>query len=258
MLSHCLIIISGLLVFEVTMFSDTLTIQATDDIYAAGHSTLPATLYPGTFSPSVSFAADPNQILTFSSVIGLVGCNRSITNGPDGTCFPGVSTTVTSYGGLSGIDVDQANFFLVGVFLDNTEPSGPGPSVLSYNYGTPGSLNTTDPNFSPTLDQVFFIGDGLTGTGTGLEQIFNVPADATRLYLGFADSFDSVPSYYADNVGSLAATFTFTTEPSSVPEPASDFLVTACLIAALFVYRRKFRAKVALTGVASSRRTIGL
>jgi hypothetical protein len=115
--------------------------------------------------------------------------------------------------------------FLVGVFLDATEPSGPGPSVLDYNYGTPGSLSTTDPSFSPALDQVFFIGDGLTGTGTGQELAFDVPTGADRLYLGFADSFDSVPSYYADNVGSLTATFAITTT-TETPEPAYGFLLT--------------------------------
>ncbi len=232
-----LIIVSGLVMFELNVFSDTLTVPATSDIYGAGQSTLPATIYPGTFPPSASFAADPDQILTFSSVTGLVGCNFFITNGPDGTCFPNVNTTVTSYGGLSGIDVYQANMFLVGVFLDNSAPSGPGPSVLDYNYGTPGSLNTTDADFSPELDQVFFIGDGLTGTGTGQEQIFQVPADATRLYLGFADSFDSVPSYYADNVGSLTATFAFTT----IPEPSYVFLVTGALFAGILMRRRKVR-----------------
>jgi hypothetical protein len=243
--SQCLIIASGLMILDVNVFSDTITINGTDDIYAAGHSTLPATIYPGTFPPSDSFAADPNQILTFSSVMGMVGCNFVITNGPDGTCFPGVNTTVTSYGGLSGIDVYQANMFLVGVFLNNTEPTGPGPSVLKYNYGTVGSLNTTDAGFSPALNQVFFIGDGLTGTGTGLEQIFHVPADATRLYLGFADSFDSVPSYYADNPGSLTATFAFTTEPTAVPEPTSVFLVIGGLLMGGLCHPRKFGARLA-------------
>src|SRR5580704_2817212 len=204
--SQCLIVVLDLVVFAVNGFSDTLTVLGIDDIYAAGHGTLPATIYPGTFPPSDSFLADPNQILTFSSVTGTVGCNFFITNGPDGTCFPGVNTTVTSYGGLSGISVHQANMFLVGVFLGASEPSGAGPLVLSYNYGTPGSLSTTDPSFSPGLDQVFFIGDGLTGTGAGDQQVFHVPAGASRLYLGFADSFDSVPSYYADNPGSLTAT----------------------------------------------------
>lgn len=239
-LRQCLTIVSGLVVFGGSVFSDTLTVNADDDIYAAGHSTLPATIYPGAFPVSVSFAADPNQILMFSSVTGMVGCNFTITNGPDGTCWPGVNTTVTSYGGLSGINADQANMFLVGVFLDNSEPSGTGPSVLSYNYGTPGSLNTTDPTFSPALDQVFFIGDGLTGTDTGLEQIFLVPPGATRFYLGFADSFDSVPSYYADDFGQLTATFSIT---SSAPEPAWVVLVPSALLIGVAFYRRKFRAR---------------
>jgi hypothetical protein len=242
-LAKVMIIVSGLMILDVSVFSDTLTINGTDDIYAAGHSTLPATIFPGTFPPLDSFVADPNQILTFSSVTGMVGCNFVITNGPDGTCFKGVNTTVTSYGGISGIDANQANMFLVGVFLDNAEPSGAGPSVLKYNYGTAGSLKTTDASFSPELDQVFFIGDGLTGTGTGLEQIFHVPADATRLYLGFADSFDSVPSFYADDPGSLKATFTFTNEPTAVPEPTYVFLFMGVLLIGVLFHRRKFGAR---------------
>ena len=241
-LGQCLIIVSGLVIFEVNVFADTLTIQATDDIYAAGHSTLPNTIYPGTFSPSDTFPVDPNEILAFSSVTGMVGCNFVITNGPDGTCWPGVNTTVTSYGGLSGIDVDHANMFLVGVFLGPAAPSGPGPSVLKYNYGTVGSLSTADASFSPQLDQVFFIGDGLTGTGTGQKQDFDVTAGADRLYLGFADSFDSVPSYYADDVGSLTATFAITT--TATPEPAYGVLLTGGIFIAALFYRRRFRARV--------------
>src|SRR5580658_3895064 len=141
-LSQCVIMVSGLLGFGVNVFSDTLTIQATDDIYAAG-GTLPDTIYPGTFPVSDTFAVGPNEILTFSSVTGMVGCNFVITNGPDGPCWPGVNTTVTSYGGLSGIDAYQDNMFLVGVFLDDNEPSGLGPADLMYNYGTPGSLSTS-------------------------------------------------------------------------------------------------------------------
>jgi hypothetical protein len=241
-LSQCLILVTGLVVLELNVFAATLTVVATSDIYGSGHSTVPATIYPGTLPPSYDFTADPNEILKFSSVTGTVGCNFAITNGPDGTCYPGVSTTVTSYGGLSGIDVDQANMFLVGVFLNGSEPSGPGPTVLDYNYGTAGSLATTGATFSPLLDQVFFIGDGLTGTGTGQEQVFNVPTGADRLYLGFADSFDSVPSYYADDVGSLTATFAITA--TTIPEPAAGvFLATGLFIGALG-YRRKIWAVV--------------
>jgi hypothetical protein len=238
--SQCLMVVLGVMMFAMNMFSETVTVQAIDDIYAAGHSTVPNTLYPGTFPTSTSFTAGPNQILTFSSVTGTVGCNFVITNGPDGTCFPAFGTTVTSYGGISGISVNGLNMFLVGVFLSAAEPSGAGPPVLSYNYGTPGGLNTTDPGFAPGLDQVFFIGDGLTGTGAGLEQIFHVPGNASRLSLGFADSFDSVPSYYADDVGSLTASFTIT----SSPEPKIDFLITAGVLLGVAFCRRKFRTKM--------------
>jgi hypothetical protein len=233
-----LMMVLGVTLFAMNMFSDTVTVQATDDIYAAGHSTLPATLFPGTFPTLTSFAAGPNQTLKFSSVTGTVGCNFVITNGPDGTCFPAVSTTVTSYGGISGISVKDANMFLVGVFLDASEPSSPAPPVLSYDYGTPGGLRTTDPVFAPGIDQVFFVGDGLTGTGSGLEQSFDVPGDASRLYLGFADSFDGEPSFYADDVGSLSATFVIT----STPEPKIDCLITVGLLLGVAFCRRKFRA----------------
>jgi hypothetical protein len=232
-----LTIVSGLVILAVSAFPDTLTVQATSDIYAAGHSTVPATIYPGTFAPSDTFVPGPSQVLTFSSVTGMVGCNFAVTNGPDGTCWPGVDTTVTSYGGLSGISAKQENMFLVGVFLDSSEPSGPGPSILSYDSGLPGSLSTSDTSFSPDLNQVFFIGDGLTGTGAGQEQSFYVPSTASRLYLGFADSFDYVPSYYADDVGSLTATFTFTT--TATPEPATIFFVASGLLLGGTFRRRK-------------------
>jgi len=66
------------------------------------------------------------------------------------------------------------------------------------------------------LNQVFFIGDGLTGDGTGTVQQFNVPVGATRLVLGFVDA----PNYqgdaggYSDDIGSFTATFAIVPEPS--------------------------------------------
>jgi hypothetical protein len=214
----------------------TIAVDATADIYSSGHTTLPNTIFPGEFAPSVSFQSAPDQVLTFSSVTGIVSCNSVQTNGPDGTCVAGVSTTVTSYGGLSGISINDENMFLVGVFLGNAEPTDPAPSVLAYNYGTPNGLTTSDASFAPLLDQVFFIGDGLTGTNAGQEQAFYVPAAATSLYLGFADSFDSVPSFYADNVGTLQATFQIS---NAAPEPSTLCLLGGGLILILFLRGRK-------------------
>jgi hypothetical protein len=52
---------------------------------------------------------------------------------------------------------------------------------------------------------VFFIGDGLTGTGKGNVQKFAVPRGATRLFLGIADggSFGGPPGCYGDNLGTF-------------------------------------------------------
>jgi hypothetical protein len=92
------------------------------------------------------------------------------------------------------------------VFLNAIEPSGAAPASLAYNLST-ASLTS----YSPLLNQTFFIGDGLTGTGSGSAQVFNVPTGATRLFFGFADSFNGstmtgLPCYYGDNGGSLSVT----------------------------------------------------
>ena len=61
----------------------------------------------------------------------------------------------------------------------------------------------------------------------GVSQIFQVPDTASRLYLGFADSFDSYPAYYDDNVGSLTVQGDIV---SQIPEPATIALMTFALM----------------------------
>jgi hypothetical protein len=67
---------------------------------------------------------------------------------------------------------------------------------------------------APQLQQVFFIGEGLTGTGSGQRQTFVVPTGATRLFLGSADGVGQ----NANNFGAFDA------EVSSVPEPPAMLL----------------------------------
>jgi hypothetical protein len=72
---------------------------------------------------------------------------------------------------------------LTGVFLGPGVPGGTAPAGLDSS--VTGSL----PTLSPLLQQVFFIGDGLTGTGSGAVQRFVVPQGATRLFLASSDDF---------------------------------------------------------------------
>ena len=87
---------------------------------------------------------------------------------------------INNIAGFTNVPVDA----LVGLFL------GPGGAVLpapaSINFGS-GGVGTNFASLSPALQQLLFIGDGLTGTGS--VQSFVVPAGATTLYLATVDGF---------------------------------------------------------------------
>lgn len=105
----------------------------------------------------------------------------------------------------------------MGVFLDGTEPTDPAPDRLFFADGSFATL-------APGLRQIFFVGDGLTGTGTGDVQEFAVPDDATRLSLGIQDRFSSdpnVPGYYGDNSGEVELTVTIDGVATAVDDLAA-------------------------------------
>ena len=163
--------------------------------------------------PSYSFPTGPGQVLTFSSVSGAVTFtdpnNPLPFTGADGYGYvpaaPYLPTEINSYNGISGITNANADF-LVGVFLDSNVPANSAPPALDFK---PSGLTTSFPSLSPLIGQTFFIGDGLTGTGSGAVQQFVVPPTATRLFLGFADGYNvqGDPSWYGDNHGFLTVTF---------------------------------------------------
>jgi hypothetical protein len=97
------------------------------------------------------------------------------------------------------------------------EPTGSGPLALDF------TNNTSFAELSPLLNQTFFIGDGLTGSGSGNIQRFLVPDQATRLFLGFADGngIQGLPGYYSDNSGSVVANFELQPATEPVPEPCT-------------------------------------
>jgi hypothetical protein len=124
-----------------------------------------------------AFIATPGLSFTFSVTGSVDHTGATPTLSPDGS---GLSST-PSNNGIAGANwpIDA----LVGVFLDASQPD---------SSAAPSSLDFTTTNFttlSPGLKQAFFIGDGLTGTGSGTVQTFIAPPGATRLFLGTSDGF---------------------------------------------------------------------
>ena len=193
-------------------------VDAKSNIFGAGHPTPPDTGggHVGILPPSYSFLPQAGQILTFSSITGLVSYNGGGNYyGAEG--LYGGGTDIFSVEGISGIKSDNI-MFLVGVFLDENEPVNPAPTVLDFRAE---GLTDSFADLYPAINQTFFIGDGLTGTA----QRFHVPSTATRLFLGFADGFDFIglPWLYSDNIGALTAIFNISIVPEDVDDDGDGY-----------------------------------
>jgi hypothetical protein len=188
-----------------------LPVYSTMDLYRAGgyddgSDGIPPTVY--------SFAAKPGRILAFSSVAGYWNCQAVAQFfGPDGTlqpyCNPGATfPSIGTFGGFGDTDFTGG---LVGMFLTDSLPSVAPPALrFYYANSSEGGIQTDFRSLAPKIGQVFYIGDGLTGTGSGEVQVFFVPATATHLYLGYLSSCtptDVSPSCYSNHIGTLAAAF---------------------------------------------------
>jgi hypothetical protein len=110
----------------------------------------------------------------------------------DGGCIVPLSYPNPPTNGMSGLSAPLNS--LIGVFLDDGPPSGTAPAAIDV------PTTSTAASIAPLLRQVFFIGDGLTGTGSGAVQRFTVPPGATRLFLA---SNDGVGGNY-NNTGQFA------------------------------------------------------
>jgi hypothetical protein len=192
--------------------SQTLTVSATMDIHQAGGYTDGSDGQP---PAAYSFPAKAGQYIIFSKVVGFwAGEGGYVPWGPDGvselTNFYGGSWHINNpIGPFSGLDYTDFAGALVGVFLEDSLPTSAPPSLrFYYSNSSQGGIQTNFTALSPAIGQIFFIGDGKTGTGIGTDQVFRVPKTATYLYLGYSDSCsESVPGCFSDNTQSISVTF---------------------------------------------------
>lgn len=208
-----------------------------------GHPGDPGGDFEGGDSPAIltTFASGSNNVFTFSTT-GLVSCCSDTANiPPDGGAS---SMNIVGANGLSGLSGDH-NIPFVGVFTTNADPfGGVAPTSLSFTGATATSL-------SPLLNQVFYIGDGLSGftNASGAPLQFTAPSTATRLYIGVidADGFNAVTGYYADNNGSFTTNISLASVSTpgpvgAAPEPATWAMMILGFGLAGFALRRQRRS----------------
>jgi hypothetical protein len=219
--------------------SGTTTVAGTANIFAAGQSSPSVIGSDGTLPPFIALSAGATSI-SFSSVTGTVQLGTAGSNqayGPDGDPYATAFYIGAASIPVSDLKSNRNGPTLWGVFLDNTTPSGLHPTSLDFSTAGLGIAFT---NLSPLLRQSFFVGDGLTGTGSGSQQTFVVPTGATRLFLGVLDgvAINAAPgAAYYNNTGAFVVGYDLTVP--AVPEPETYALMLAGLGLIGFATRRR-------------------
>jgi hypothetical protein len=199
-----------------------LTPESNMDIYEAGGNANGA----GNPPTETALVFDPGDVVRFPSIIGSTDCHAAgsdcLPTGPEGNL--GADVDMIQQNLLSGIQYrGAASLPLMGVFLG---PALPDAAPIALDFRDAEDFDRID----PLLGQIFWIGDGLTATGSGDIQEFGIPSGATRLSLGFIDPV------HGDNAGGLLMTLEIV-----APEPASAAIGMSALAALAALARRARR-----------------
>jgi hypothetical protein len=235
-----------LVAFSPMAFAQTVSVSGAANIFAAGAVVPPPDLAcsatpNGELPVEIDVPAGATSFTVGNASVSALSCAvGSFNSSADGPCLPGNPTSIPASGGISGIVDAGDNMFVIGVFLGPSDPTSTAPATLDF------SGNESFATLSPQLQQTFFIGDGLTGGGSGTAQHFVVPAGATRLFLGFADAFayQGPNGCYQDNGGAANLTVNFARPLAVTPTPALSRIgaillgAMLALAAALFAARR--------------------
>lgn len=192
-------------------------VDARSNIFGYGVSTpQPGGGGGGIIAVTVNLAPGTGRLVTFNNTGTAWWNGTGGSNGPDGGNFAS-NTNIPAVGPISGYSAPRSGH-LVGLFLDGNDPIGL-PAPANFAYANAAALTLS--SYSPLLRQVFFIGDGLTGTGSGSTQQFFVPDSATRLVLGIADanSFNAQAGFYNDNVRGYNVNY------NAIPTPSAAALL---------------------------------
>ena len=226
--------------------SSTVTVLGSSNPFLAGQpagtSCCGGDAAPGQSPVLVTGTLTSSATLTFSGAGGFNYAGGTPSDSLDGDHtgqnldypFSMVADYGTGISGPTNVNVDG----LVGVFTTDTQPSGAAPAPMDYATGG-NSGGLADASYAPGLDQIFWIGDGLTGTGTGSVQQFLVPTGATRLYLGTVDG-----EGWANNTGVGLVTVSGLTT-GGVPEPATWAMMMLGVFGLGAMLRARRKAEVA-------------
>lgn len=218
------------------------TVDGTDSVYQIFGHPGAADGPAATDAVLLSFAPATLNIFTFSASGAINCCSGAPNTSPDGA---GGGSNIGGINGLSSIS-GNSQVPLAGVFTSETDPfGGAAPAALVYDANNPASL-------SPLLNQVFYIGDGLSGfNSAGSPLSFTAPTGATRLYLGIVDalSFGNISGWYGDNPGSFSVQASLTSRnvvTPGVPEPTTwAMMIGGFLLAGVAMRRRNIRVSFA-------------